>query len=556
MFKHVIAMVVKSKLFNRSILYNPINWCWLLFILAVNPTQICAQRNVILIIADDIGTDYFGCYEDFQDTANMPNIRSLLARGVRFTNATSNPVCSPTRAGILTGQYSFRTGIGDVVMGAGSPTLDTSEITLPRLLKMSNPLIKTANIGKWHLSLEKPTENLLIPNVVGYDYYAGNFLGALSSYTNWTKITNGVSSTCTNYATTELTNDAINWVQNQKGNPFFLWLAYNAPHTPLHLPPSALHSYNFLSGTTQDINAQPKMYFKAMLEALDHEIGRLFDSLKQYNVYDSTDIIFIGDNGNGLRTAQIANTDRAKGTIYEYGVHVPFIVSGPSIIAPNRTSHALVNTHDIFATVNDMLGYSLWKKNVPLNKTIDSKSLLPVLQNNSDSIRPWSFTEIFKVVSDSSEGMAIRNLNYKLIQFEYGQQELYNLSNDAAETNNLILGTLSFEDNLNYSFLCNQLTQLIGKAKFCADGLNSNNNAHFNCKVFPNPFSKNTTLQFSDFQEHIKIEVFNASGVCLHSQLASGFSIDLRLTSLASGLYVLKLSDKSGHSFLQRIMVY
>ncbi len=556
MFKHVIAMVVKSKLFNRRILFNPINWCWLLFILAVNPTQICAQRNVILIIADDIGTDYFGFYEDFQDTANMPNIRSLLARGVRFTNATSNPVCSPTRAGILTGQYSFRTGIGDVVMGAGSPTLDTSEITLPRLLKMSNPLIKTANIGKWHLSLEKPTENLLIPNVVGYDYYAGNFLGALSSYTNWTKITNGVSSTCTNYATTELTNDAINWVQNQKGNPFFLWLAYNAPHTPLHLPPSALHSYNFLSGTTQDINAQPKMYFKAMLEALDHEIGRLFDSLKQYNVYDSTDIIFIGDNGNGLRTAQIANTDRAKGTIYEYGVHVPFIVSGPSIIAPNRTSHALVNTHDIFATVNDMLGYSLWKKNVPLNKTIDSKSLLPVLQNNSDSIRPWSFTEIFKVVSDSSEGMAIRNLNYKLIQFEYGQQELYNLSNDAAETNNLILGTLSFEDNLNYSFLCNQLTQLIGKAKFCADGLNSNNNAHFNCKVFPNPFSKNATLQFSDFQEHIKIEVFNASGVCLHSQLASGFSIDLRLTSLASGLYVLKLSDKSGHSFLQRIMVY
>ena len=94
-----------------------------------------ANKNVILIIADDLGADYCGFYEDHADTAALPNISKLLNKGVRFTNAMSNPVCSPTRAGILTGRYSFRTGVGDAVGGTGSATLDTSEMVIPKLLK-------------------------------------------------------------------------------------------------------------------------------------------------------------------------------------------------------------------------------------------------------------------------------------------------------------------------------------------------------------------------------------------------------------------------------------
>jgi arylsulfatase A-like enzyme len=94
----------------------------------------------------------------------------------------------------------------------------------------------------------------------------------------------------------------------------------------LHLPPADLHNFSGLSGLPADINANPKPYFKAMIQAMDHEIGRLFDSLQVLNRLDSTDIVFIGDNGNSMRTAQITNIGRAKGTIYEYGIHVPLII--------------------------------------------------------------------------------------------------------------------------------------------------------------------------------------------------------------------------------------
>ena len=145
-----------------------------------------AQRNVLLLIADDIGTDYFGFYNDHVDTVDVPNIRALLSKGVRFSNAMSNPVCSSTRAGILTGRYSFRTGVGYIVgSSSGSGTLDTAEITIPRLLKIYNPAIATANIGKWHMNVQNAQKILYPTTKYGYDLFKGNFSGAIASYTNW-----------------------------------------------------------------------------------------------------------------------------------------------------------------------------------------------------------------------------------------------------------------------------------------------------------------------------------------------------------------------------------
>ena len=456
--------------------------------------NLSAQRNVILIIADDIGTDYFSFYEDHQDTVFVPNIQSLLSKGIRFQNAMSNPVCSSTRSGILTGRYSFRTGVGNVVGGiGGSGSLDTSEISIPRLLKIYNPNIAKANIGKWHLQQPSPPSNLFFPNVLGYDHFEGPFIGALPSYTNWTKYTNGVSSTVTNYATSENVDNAFNWVKTQNTKPFFLWVAFNAPHTPFHLPPLSLHSFTTLSGTTQDINNNPKSYFKAMLQALDTEIGRLFDSLQSINRLDSTDIIFIGDNGNTIRTAQISDTTRAKGTIYQYGVHVPFIISGPSVINPGRVSDALINTADIFATVLELFGYSDWQSQIPFNKTVDSKSIFPIIKNQSNQIRPWSFTEIFKVTTDSDDGKAIRNKDFKLINFDSGQQEFYNLTLDPGETNDLLSGTLTTTDIDNYNYLCSEMTNLVGTGNYCNSlvgiiGIEIGNKSVY---TYPNPFKSN-----------------------------------------------------------------
>jgi arylsulfatase B len=502
-------------------------------IISLFTLQIQAQRNVILIIADDLGTDYFGFYEDAKDTVDVPNIRSLLKRGVRFKNAMSNPVCSSMRAGILTGRYSFRTGVGGIVGGlGGSNPLPMTETTIPQLLKIHNPTIAKANIGKWHLHNAMPATNLKNPNTLGYDHFEGNFIGQLTSYTNWIKNTNGTNSTITNYATTETTDNAINWIKNQENKPFFLWLAYNAPHAPYHVPPANLHTYTNPTG--------PKGQFKAMLQALDTEIGRLFTELKTMNKLDSTDIIFIGDNGNTTQTAQIANTNKAKATIYQYGVHVPFIVAGPSVVQPNRASDALVNTLDIFATTLELMGYADWKSQIKPTQPVDSKSFLPIIKNTATKTRDWTFTEIFQLTPSDSDGKAMRNTEYKLLQFDNGKQEFYNLKNDPEELTDLLKkATLSSEEKSNYQYLCSEMNTLLSKTDICKVKVGTQDKALENINIFPNPFD--SFIKIENAQGDETYELSNAVGQIFYK----GKNIETQdFSTLAKGIYFLKINEK------------
>ncbi len=435
---------------------------------AIFTISVSAQRNVMVIIADDLSPDYFGFYEDHQDTVDVPNLRSLVQKGIRFQHGYANPVCSATRATILSGRYGFRTGVGGIVGGTGgSNPIDTAEKSISKLLKLYNPNIAKAQIGKWHLS-NASVQNLLNPNRLGYDHYEGPFIGTLNSYTNWTKCKNGVNSTVTNYATSENVDNAVSWLKAQNNKSFFLWLAFNAPHDPLHLPPAGFYTNTTLTGTAADIRTKPKEYFKAMIQAMDHEMGRLFDSLRAINRYDSTDFIFIGDNGNSPRTAQISDTSRTKGTLYEYGIHVPMIIAGPSVVNGGRMSNALVNTADIFATSLELMGHTNWKSQIPTNKPVDSKSILPIIQNTATQIRPWAFTEIFKLTTDSSDGKAMRNADYKLIKFDNGSVQLYNLTLDPNELQNLLNGTMSNTDIVNYNYLCSEMSTLLGSSTICS----------------------------------------------------------------------------------------
>ncbi|WP_373550244.1 sulfatase-like hydrolase/transferase [Haliscomenobacter sp.] len=509
----------------------------ILFLLCLLCTTISlfAQRNVILIIADDLGSDYCGFYENHVDTAKMPNIRRLLARGVRFRNAWSNPLCSPTRAGILTGRYSFRTGVGTAV-GGSSPVLDTSEITIPKLLNKYAPGgYAKANVGKWHLQNPVPA-NYLLPNKMGYDHYEGNLAGGVTSYTNWTKVKNGVASNVTTYATTETTNNAITWVKNQGNKPFFLWLAYNAPHTPHHLPPNNLHSSSNLSGTAAHIAANPESYFKAAVEALDHEIGRLFDSLQKLNLWDNTDIIFIGDNGDDPTVAQRSGGN--KGSIAQGGVSVPFIIAGPSVNNPGRVSDALVSTQDLFATILELLGHNNWAAQIPSNKPVDSKSIVPILKNQSSSIRSWIFTEVFRTPSVAADGKAMRNVEYKLLDLDNGTQAFYHLASDPYETNDLLEKPLDAIAQSNYNTLCAEMSNLVGKGGFCslttatleplvkADPL----------EIYPNPVTdyfniKNTTPDAS-------YQIWNINGQILYQ----GNNITrVNISSWPAGVYSLAI---------------
>ncbi len=502
-------------------------------------TKVQAQRNTILIIADDLSPDYFGFYENHVDTVDVPNIRKLLAKGVRFKNLMSNPVCSSTRTTILTGRYSFRTGVGGIVGGAGgSNQIDTAEMSIPKLLKIYNNQIAKANIGKWHLKQPNPVANLMSPQALGYDWFEGPFIGQLPSFTNWTKYTNGVASTITNYATTENVNNAVTWLKSiNQTKPFFLWLAFNAPHEPLHLPPANLHTYTGLNGAQANINAQPKQYFKAMIQAMDHEMGRLFDSLQVMNKLDSTDIIFIGDNGNTPRTAQIADTSKAKGTVYQYGVHVPMIIAGPSVVNPNRASDALVNTADIFATIVENFGYTNWKTQIPNNKPVDSKSLQPIIKNTTDSIRSWSFSELFKLTTDSSDGKAIRNKDYKLIRLNYGAEEFYNLAIDPNETTNLLNGNLTATDISNYHFLCDSITALTGVGT--CKPLSINNISQQNeIQVYPNPFTNHIYL--SSKNKNDLCQLINQMGEIIYT----GKELEKQdFSNLPKGIYYLKINS-------------
>jgi hypothetical protein len=280
-----------------------------------------------------------------------------------------------------------------------------------------------------------------------------------------------------------------------------------------------------------------------MLQALDHEIGRFYDSLKKMNRYDSTDFIFIGDNGNSIQTAQITNTAKAKGTVYQYGVHVPFIIAGPSVVNPGRKSDALINTADIFATVLDLFGDKTWQSQIPANKPVDSKSIMPILKNTGVDIRPWSFCEDFKLTPDSTDGKAMRNKEYKLIRFDYGREEFYNLSNDPGELNNLLLGKLNAIEQTNYNNLCTDMTKLIGKGSFCNSSADITNSITQKYDIYPNPF--HAYIHSESFTEQDIYELTD----CVGQSLFNGKNIKLQnFSNLPNGVYFLKISNKKNQT--------
>jgi hypothetical protein len=503
-----------------------------------------SQRNVVLIIADDLGKDYCDIYSDHgPSVVNLTNVRRLLTRGVVFNNAWSNPLCSPTRAGILTGRYSFRTGVGDVVDGSNTK-LSLNETIIPKMLNLFSPNgISKACIGKWHVTTSAPA-GYNYPNTMGYDHYEGNLSGALGQpgqlaigYDNWTKITNGVSSNCTNYATTENVNNAISYINSQPATkPFYLHLAFNAPHTPYHLPPANLITNTSLSGLQADITANPVPYFQAMVEAMDKEIGRFFDYLVSSGKWNTTDIIFIGDNGDDPLVAQ---SSPSKGSLYQAGVTVPFIISGPDVVNPNRTSNALVNTADIFATILELFGDANWRTRIPTT-TVDSKSLMPILLNQATTVRPWAFTEVFKLTPTSGDGKTIRNADYKLIKFDNGTEKFFNLTNSPLETaaRDLLTGTLTTTQITNYNYLCTEMTNLVGGTSFCnALGVN---NVETQINVSPNPFHNFISIKSGSGNENYKL--YSNLGQLIYD----GTAIENQdFSSLANGIYFLKIMDKS-----------
>jgi len=413
--------------------------------LAFCATANAARQNILLIIADDYGVDSSSLYNSTNNGASLPptpNINSLASNGVVFTRFYANPLCSPSRSCILTGQYGFRTGVGDVV-GVGV-ALTTNAFTLPEAFTNAALGYNLSQFGKWHLAnpLNSPR------TVGGWTNFLGCIPGQVADYYNWTKTTNGVSFTTTNYATTDLVNDATNWISARGTNAWFVWAAFNAPHTPNHLPPTNLCPHYATLPTSQAyINAHPRPYFEAAVEALDTEIGRLLTVVNRTN----THIIFIGDNGTLREVIQPPFiSTRGKETLYEGGTHVPLIISGPAVVNPNRTNATLSSMVDLFPTILEMAGSSV-SAAVPSGVPIDGQSLMSALQTTNILLR-YAYSELFgtNVVPQSATGQTLRNPQFKLIRFSDKHEEFYDLQNDPYEAVNLLSNAMSATQQANY----------------------------------------------------------------------------------------------------------
>ena len=387
------------------------------FIIQDKEENIAKRPNILLIIADDMGLDATPNYNIDGIKPNMPILQSLMSNGIKFNNLWSYPLCTPTRASILTGKYGFRTEVTNV-----GQNLSSNEQSIQNYLDGMNSGYSHAVIGKWHLS-----GDISHPNAIGIDEYTGVLGGGVQSYWNWNLVENIQSSKSTEYTTTKFTDLAINWIGSQN-QPWFLWLAYNAPHTPFHLPPSELYSQVGLASDQSSIDANPLPYYLAMLEAMDTEMGRLINSMSQEE-RDNTFIVFIGDNGTPNQVVQTYPNRRAKNSLYQGGVNVPMVISGKNVERKGVEEEALLSTTDLFATIAGIAGSTISEIN-------DSKNFKYMFNAPGITVRDYVYSEIGDDINNLDH--TIRNDKYKLMKFSSGNEALYHLAEDPLESINLL----------------------------------------------------------------------------------------------------------------------
>lgn len=377
--------------------------------------------NILLIIADDLGKDAIKGYAEGSIKPNTPTIDALRNNSIVFNNLWVYPTCTPTRSSIITGKYGYRTGVK-----WASDIMDPSEITLQKYISTeTNNSYASAIVGKWHLSGNNNNTN---PENFGIDYYAGLIRGSVSDYYQWDLTEDGSSTVETGYTSVVFTDLAINWV-NDQSKPWFLWLAYNAPHTPFHVPPSNMHNQGNLPAYVNGMDGTP--YFMAAIEAMDFQIARLLENMPTEE-RENTIIIFIGDNGTPNQVAQFPySSTTVKGTLFQGGINVPMFISGQGVSRLGIDDNLLSST-DLFSTIAEIAGSST-------TEIHDSKSFKSLLSGSSPT-RSYQYSEMN---SGTNDLWAIRNDSFKLIVNANGDKQLYNLINDPYEQNNLLDGTLT-----------------------------------------------------------------------------------------------------------------
>lgn len=395
--------------------------------------------NFVLILVDDWGMTDAACYgSKFYRT---PNIDKLAASGMRFTQGYSAcTVCSPSRAAIMTGKYPARLHITDWIPGHRYPHaklsppdwrmyLPAEERTIAEALKPAG--YATAHIGKWHLTTQNGNPAHM-PQRQGFDTnIGGDHRGAPPSYFSPYKIETLADGADGEYLTDREQLEASRFIRENKDRPFLLYLPYHAVHGPLQARQETIAKYKELADASAP---QRNPVYAAMIESLDDNIGRLMATLEETGVADRTVVILTGDNGGWLNAT---NTNLGlrdgKGSVYEGGVRVPFIVRWPGVARAGATCDVPVIGYDIYPTILEMSG-----QKAASGQIIDGVSIAPLLRNGG-SARDWKRQELYWHYPHYHAGgatphSAIRRGDWKLIEFHEGRlRELYNLKADPQE---------------------------------------------------------------------------------------------------------------------------
>ena len=414
-------------------------------------------NNIVLIIADDIGTDQLGLYGINPNAPATPHLDALAAAGQTYRHAWSNPTCSPTRASLYTGRHAFRHGVGGAITNVDTdPELQPAETTLPEVL--SSVGYTSALVGKWHLGdVDAEANACLAPSVHGWSAFRGDVAAAVPNHYDWPKCIDESSVAANTWSATDNVDDALAFLQSHAQSPFMLTVAFNVPHTPWQIPPAGFVSSGRcpLSGR---VTAANRDCYRAMIENMDTEIGRLLAGIDPEN----TTVMFVGDNGTPPQgvARHTYPPNQAKGSVYEGGVRVPLIIRGPEV-TDRGWVEAPVNVLDLFATSADLAGASL-----PSNVQVDSVSLRPYFSARArPPVKDTVYTEGFVGDDDCSFGdtAAIRNGRYKLIRISCVKDEFYDLREDPFESINLLDEGLDRLEQQAYRSLSDAMVALRGR---------------------------------------------------------------------------------------------
>jgi arylsulfatase A-like enzyme len=428
---------------------------FLLLCLALTAPVFASPPNVIVILTDDLGVNDLGYTgSKFYET---PHIDQLAKDGVQFTQAySSSTVCSPTRAALLTGKYPARLHLTDWIHGHPAPSnakvkipnwqkfISSDTTTLPQQFKSAG--YSTALIGKWHLTPNtKTSENLdeYSPLKYGFDInIGGNHLGQPGSFFSPYKIPNLKDGPTNEFLTDRESDEAVKFIELNQTKPFFLYLAHYAVHQPIAGKPDVIKKFE------QKNNSNIKKHnatYAALISSVDDSLGKIRETLKRLKLSDNTIIVFTSDNGGLPQVTDNSPYRDGKGSAYEGGVRVPFIIYWPKASANQSTEPTPIQSIDIYPSLVEMTGIT------SQTSTIDGVSLVPLLKSSAAlPVRDlfWHYPHYHRS-GGARPYSAIRSGDYRLIHFyEDNRDELYNLAKDPSESQDLSNTEIEIKDKL------------------------------------------------------------------------------------------------------------